>query len=119
MSYIDRPDFDDDGLLELWGYVRRIKIEQENSRDQIWFRLEIFVEWGGDVVTYDETFTMYLDQGTTVALAQLQLLRDAMQNEWLTYIHYYNDPDSSNNYVYLVQIYEDKAYPTTLNELFS
>ncbi|GEM_PF-3031765 len=56
-------------LSKTWGYVEELAIEQEGKRDtlRVWLR------------GHPQYYFTYLDAGATVALAQLQLLRDALE----------------------------------------
>lgn len=119
-GYVDRPDYDEDGLETTAGYVDRLWVEQENDRDQVAFRLcEYHTNFGTvGVSSTTNRYCIYLDVGTTVALAQFQLLRDALQNKTMVVIDYLpGDDDDSNNYVYLVLLRQSDDYPVTVEEI--
>lgn len=73
-DYVDRPDAD--SLWSTRGRVTYIRIDQTGSRDDIRFGLDLTESLGAGLREID--LRMFLDEGTTVALAQLQVLRDAM-----------------------------------------
>ncbi|MFZ5477062.1 MAG: hypothetical protein ACOZNI_09835 [Myxococcota bacterium] len=113
----DGPDYEDDFLLDTMGYVTRVWVEQENGRDSLYFKLVIYRD--DDDEPWVQTFWIYLDVGTTVALAQLQLLRDAMYSRlfaskvpFAVRVHFnFSSSSESTAYVYwLSLIYEDDAY---------
>lgn len=73
-NFISTPDYLDDHLFETVGYVEYIRVEQVGGRSTLQFLLEISLATGN----YHLRCIKFLDVNTTVALAQLQLLRDAM-----------------------------------------
>lgn len=109
--WLDRPNFEEDDLIDWYGYVTELWVEQEDERDQIFFTLQTELFFGF-VLVKEYTFCIYLDVGTTVALAQLQLLRDALEHDYLVRVHTNNaDSDTlpsetSNNYVYWLKVYK-------------
>lgn len=117
-EFVERPNYDEDGLLETVGYVVRIAVEQEDARDQIWFRMEIYRD-SNEPVTMD--FTIFLDVGTTVALAQLQLLRDALQSDGrlLVKVHFrLMNSDGDSGWVYYVRVHSGYEFPTTMADYY-
>lgn len=60
-------------LTTQYGNVTKLQVEQVDERDQIWCKMKH--EDGSE----DKWYFTYLDEGATVALAQLQLLRDALE----------------------------------------
>lgn len=113
MSYLERPDPDE--LSTVGGYVVKIWVEQSGERDQLKFSLEIFyLSVMGELATRTWDFNVYLDIGTTVALAQLQLLRDALANTWYTEVEYHFDDDAERRDCYYVKIHSPDIapYPT-------
>lgn len=115
MSYLERPGHDQ--LATVGGYVVKIWVEQEGERDQLKFTLEMFSQVTGQLSSRQWTFSIYLDVGTTVALAQLQLLRDAMANLWFTEVDYYYDEDWDLRHCYYVKVYSlsEAPYPTLMD----
>lgn len=114
MAYLDRPN--PDQLSYFWGYVQNLWVEQTGDRDQIRFDLRFYYDYGGEAMEFEaEGWNIYLDAGTTVALAQLQLLRDAIANQWLVLLQYYDDPDSYLNHVYYVRVFPNAEFPQTVN----
>lgn len=105
MAWVERPARD---LLErAVGYVQYVAAEQMDGRDAIIFRLE---EYGGrlllsPVVTLtggdasyapsSNKYAIYLDVGTTVAMAQFQLLRDAMVHGYVVALYFLDDTDEA------------------------
>ena len=83
------------------GYVQYVAVEQMDGRDSALFRLEEFgaFTWGltreGERTSDSRRYAIYLDVGTTVALAQLQLLRDAMVHQYAVAIYFLDDTDDS------------------------
>jgi hypothetical protein len=132
-GYIERPNYDEHFLLDTVGYVTRIWVEQEDSRDQLKFTLKVFTETNGYTFEQDADFTIYLDRGTTVAFAQLQLLRDALESmmmekgmsKLLVQVHFtfgeepgYGDPHPTWGYAYWVRIVGALEYPTTVHAYY-
>jgi hypothetical protein len=122
LAYIERPD--KELLTYFRGNVSALKVEQYGARDQIWFVLtltepaEVTDSWTytlgvGEEVNY---LCIYLDIGTTVALAQLQMLRSALIDGLEAGVWAYRDPDSEWNFVYSVCIYPPEA-PFTLPDV--
>lgn len=111
MSYVERPNYEEDNLETFDGYVTELWVEQEDERDQLKFNL--YSQEGSQ--EYEITFNIYLDVGTTVALAQLQLLRDAMLHNLLVTVHFKFDWSSSGSAYY---VYYVKIYPSTHSGLF-
>lgn len=121
VGWIEGPNYDDD-LASTVGYVTRIWVEQEDSRATIRFRLRIF---RGVVGYHDQDCIVMLDQNTTVALAQLQLLRDAFASYQvasegapavLVHVHFnFRDDDHEWLFVYWLRVIYDGElpYPTT------
>ncbi len=81
-----------DALERAVGYVQYVAVEQMDGRDAIVFRLE---EWEYYVDTVSKRYAIYLDVGTTVALAQLQLLRDAMVHQYAVALYFLDDSDDT------------------------
>lgn len=139
-TWIDRPDFEEDGLVDWMGYVTRIRVDQEGENDQLKFSLETFTDsvaveavWRAYLGASEGTrlqmnFNIYMDTGTTVALAQLQLLRLAWENRWPVRIHCqppddwpYDTPCTPGigyNHVYWVRVFEADYYPVTWEDVY-
>ncbi|MCB9679654.1 MAG: hypothetical protein H6737_31395 [Alphaproteobacteria bacterium] len=64
--------------------VERIAIEGIGKRDQVWVHVKHI---DGSLATYFN----YLDEGYTVVLRQVELLRDALANRSLKAIFHYRD----------------------------
>ena len=83
----DRPGLHDEGMYQAAGYVLFVQTEKASTRDQIWFGLRRFFE-----ASYvDQSYMVHLDVDTTVALTQLQLLRDAMTQELPVEVFFWYD----------------------------
>lgn len=130
-GFKDRPDYSDDYLLDTVGYVTRIWVEQEGERDQVKFSLQIFMRSGFSDTLPSKTmsFVIYLDRGTTVAFAQLQLLRDALNSfqaskvsaPLLVRVHFtFGDEDDLDwGYAYWIATIADMEYPTPVQDYYS
>ncbi len=111
MAYIDRPSKE---LLTYYrGTVSALKVEQYDERDQIWFILDLTEETAalppfgytlpvGHEVHY---LCIYRDIGTTVALAQLQLLRTALMERAEVGVWALRDLATTTQFVYSVCLY--------------
>lgn len=132
-GHIPEPDYFDDDLYETVGYVERIWVEQESGRDAFFFLLAIYAR-GRASGFHDPTvapfryqkFFVYLDIGTTVAMGQLQLLRDAIWSRQvssrpplLVRVHF-NFKDATQNYAfaYWVGINLVDTYPVVVEEFY-
>lgn len=118
MSYERR---DSDEVDETWGYVHSAGVEQEGNHDSIQFKLTIYYKshspnTADEVFSTNWDFLIYLDMGTTVALAQLQLLRDAMLNTWLVKVRYWQESEDESRQATAIRVYPNKVFPTTINE---
>jgi hypothetical protein len=100
MAYVERPSAD--ALDSLVGYVVKISVDQAGNRDQLWFTL-----LSGTILASYVVFVIYLDIGTTAALAQFQILRDAMGTGRPVLVQYLYDEESSCNFAYWTKIYLD------------
>lgn len=132
-GYIDTPDYYEDELYETVGYVERIWVEREAGRDAMFFTLAIYARdtaaWlgraDGAPVRYQKFF-VYLDIGTTVALGQLQLLRDAMWSRtsssnppYLVRVHFnFKEADQIYAFPYWVGISIAETYPVYVNDFY-
>lgn len=96
----DRPSRSE--LDQVAGYLRAIQVEQMDDRDQIWCTMEIAEDTAGLPIGSVNDFAIYLDVGTTVALAQLHLLRAAMAHEWGVRLWY--DAGGLPRVVYAVEV---------------
>ena len=96
----DRPSRSE--LDRVTGYVRAIQVEQMDDRDQIWCTMDITEDTAGLPTGSVNDFAIYLDVGTTVALAQLHLLRAGMANEWVVSLAY--DSGGLPRVVYSVEV---------------
>lgn len=123
MAWVERPARDD--LERAVGYVQYVAAEQMDGRDAIVFRLEEYGGLGQITRTgeraYDSTsrkYAIYLDVGTTVALAQLQLLRDAMVHGYVVALYFLDDTDDSgrDDPTGFRFAYEVMVVPVTLDE---
>jgi len=76
IGWLERPNYDQ--LLDTVGYVTQIWITQEGEKDELHFRLRIL--WGTTETSKEFCIPLYIH--TTVALAQLQLLRDGLRWAW-------------------------------------
>lgn len=113
-GYIERPSYFgtadgdyEDILYETIGYPKQIRIDQEDSRDMIMFELQIHASTLFPPVTC--WCLIYLDVGTTVALTQLQLIRDAFESngDYYVRIHFNfveDDEDLREVWVYMVEL---------------
>lgn len=75
-GWLTRPTWED--LLETTGYVEHLSVEQEGERDTLSVGLGVVYDYGRRIE--HARFVIYLDENSTVALAQLQLLRDALRS---------------------------------------
>ena len=71
--------------------VKRVVIEAIGDRDQVWAHVE---NLDGSLGTYMN----YLDEGYTVVLQQVQLLRDAVLHRDARVIFHYRDDGSANRF---------------------
>jgi hypothetical protein len=131
-GWIERPNYDDDRLFETIGYVTSVWVEQENDRDQLWFTLRVYYDQvpvgsgrkSAELYrSIEKECCIYLDVGTTVALAQLQLLRDALASDGaiLVRLHFSfhtEDEDESMLWVYLVRLEAGFEFPALVSEYF-
>lgn len=94
-----RPDVDD--LATFKGLVTKLQVDQTGSRD------EIRVWISQDDATEPVSFNILLDEGATVALAQLQMLRDAILHHLDVKVWFYQHPDDPDEpyYVYRLRLY--------------
>jgi hypothetical protein len=117
-GYFESPNYDQNWLGDTVGYVTRILVEQEGTRDQLRFYLKVY--YGGD---WERTymFNIWLDHGTTVAFAQLQLLRDALdslarskeQDPLMVRVHFsWGDETYTWGYAYALYLIPSMPYPT-------
>ena len=83
-----RPDRDT--LDHISGIVKEIEVEQTGQRDRVRFKLD----------SSGIRFWTYLDEGTTVTLAQLQILRESLVQQITCIVRH----DSDNNRVYSVSL---------------
>lgn len=103
MSDTERVDGSEEDFDTWSGYVRWIEVSQVGERDTLYFSLI-------DTDNQTQNFYTYLDSGTTVALAQLQLLRDAFASNWYVTVGYMATDALSGNYpVYSVRIKEPSS----------
>lgn len=68
------PDYESDCLCQTIGYVTALTVSQEGARDEVWFTLHIYADH-----VLDMQCCINLDVGSTVAMGQLQDLRDALR----------------------------------------
>lgn len=95
MAWEDHPPRE--SLERILGYLEYIAVEQMDSRDAVWIRLRHYYlnALRTEVVSGSVRYLLYLDVGTTVAMAQLQLLRDGMLNKWPVILYYLDDSVST------------------------
>lgn len=114
------------GLDEIYGYVATIRVEQMDNRDQVWLNLSSYTQrWSGALHETITQFGAYLDVGTTVVLAQLQLLREANVRGLPVKLRFLDDREgqdrqdpSGNRWFYSVVLYPvlDATLPSTVLE---
>jgi hypothetical protein len=96
MPLPDRLDADDPDKEVVVGVVSRIWVEQVGHRDSVWFSF-------ADDTSLD--FYIQLDVGTTVALAQFQLLQLSLVEERVCRIVCLPNPDlPGTKRVYYVRV---------------
>lgn len=121
MAWIERPDYEDDHLCNTVGFVNSVWVDQEATRDQVKWSMHIYSPiqpYGEPIVARTQKFYCYLDIGTHVALAQLQLLRDALvslgtENPLLTQVHFQLSEDEEWGYVTWVRVLGGYALGTS------
>lgn len=111
MDGLERISSSSAALLAVYGYVEYIQVEQMNSRDQVTVKLR---QYNAEDDLEGEAFryTTYLDTGTTVALAQLQLLRQGLDRGGAVKLRYVETTD--HRWMYSVVLYG----PSTRRVLF-
>lgn len=116
---IDRPSYHGHELYETVGYVTQIWVEQETTRDSLYFMLDIYVR-SFETPEHSQICRVHLDVGTTVALAQLQLLRDALYaRDYLVKIHFnFEERDEKYANVYWLGVLRPTTGPVTVREYY-
>lgn len=88
-----RPE--ENELEHIEGYVTSVAVLQVGERDFLRMTVDRTSAVGFEMKEV-WTFFVYLDVGTTVALAQFQLLRDAMMQGWIVEIGYDGPPPEAS-----------------------
>lgn len=107
MAWVERPELED--LDRTAGYLRGIGVDQFGERDSLFVQADVYHDDGS---SENIRYSAYLDVGTTVALAQLQLLRMAMTHDWAVLIRYLDDSAGTGNLFF----YEIEVVPTSRDE---
>ncbi|MDP2308175.1 MAG: hypothetical protein Q8P18_19300 [Pseudomonadota bacterium] len=123
-GYLTEPDYWANTLWETVGYVKSIRTEMEGPRHAMFFTLAIHKRHMEEVYRYQQ-FLVYLDVGTTVAVTQLQLLRDAMWSmgvfgyPYLVRVHF-NFMDSEEKYAfpYYLEVSRESSYPVSVEDFY-
>lgn len=80
--------------------VKRIAIEGIGERDQVWVHLE---HLDGTM----ETYFNYLDEGYTVVLQQIQVIKDAILHEDARVLLHYSEIGSTKRFHAVTMFMED------------
>jgi hypothetical protein len=80
--------------------VERIAIEGIGQRDQVWVHVQHI---DGSLATYFN----YLDEGYTVVLRQIELLRDALSNRELKAVFHYAEGNNVKRF-HAVTVFHEK-----------
>jgi hypothetical protein len=100
VAWVERPESGD--LDRTAGYAHAVGVEQMGERDTVFVQL---YEYYSDGSMENTRYAAYLDLGTTVALAQLQLLRDAMAYGWPVLVRYLDDTaDTGSRFFYEIEV---------------
>lgn len=116
------PDYVAHELYETAGYVLWVNIEQEGPSQALHFGLRIHTSIDDTLSRYhDQKFKVFLDRNTTTAMAQLQLLRDAMWSDkigfpYLVHVHFnFASESESWAYVYWMTVLLTDTHPVTVH----
>lgn len=115
----ERPSYYEQELYETVGYVTQIWVEQETEHDSLYFMLDIYAR-STEVPEHSQICRIHLDVGTTVALAQLQLLRDALYaRDYLVKIHFnFHELNGKYANVYWLGVLRPTTSPVTVREYY-
>lgn len=124
MGWKENPEYEADHLNNTVGYVTSVWVEQEGSRDALRWTMEVHLGTGD---RHTQKFFTFLDQGTHVALAQLQILRAVMATAnrvapgptpLLASVHFQLSDDLEWGYCTWVRASAGYGYPTTVTDYF-